>query len=109
MNLTIALIGVVLIIVAIWVFMELKRFRHRILAVFLVALLLFTYFSFTFVFSNKPLDLSSVDGIKNAGVIYYSWLSSVFINFKSLTTNAIRMNWTVSNNTLNQSNLSGRQ
>jgi predicted Kef-type K+ transport protein len=107
MDLTITLIGVALIIIAIWVFLELKRFRHRLLAVFLIALVLFTYFSFTFVFSGKNLDLSSIDGIKQAGGIYYSWLSSVFINFKSLTTNAIKMNWGVNNNTLNSTNSSG--
>jgi predicted Kef-type K+ transport protein len=107
MDLTITLIGVALIIIAIWVFLELKRFRHRLLAVFLIALVLFTYFSFTFVFSGKNLDLSSIDGIKQAGGIYYSWLSSVFINFKSLTTNAIKMKWGVNNNTLNSTNSSG--
>jgi predicted Kef-type K+ transport protein len=107
MDLTIALIGVVLIIVAIWVFLELKRFRHRLLAVFLIALILFTYFSFTYVFANKPLNLSSMDGIKQAGVVYYSWLSSVFTNLVSITTNAIKLNWGVNNSTLNQTNLSG--
>ncbi len=108
MDLTITLIGIGVLIVAIWVFLELKRFRHRILAVFLIALLLFTYFSFTFVFHNKPLDLSSIDGMKQAGGVYADWLGSVFLNFKSLTTNAIKMNWGANNTTvLNSTNSSG--
>ncbi|HTZ41657.1 MAG TPA: hypothetical protein VMC07_00405 [Candidatus Omnitrophota bacterium] len=106
MNLTITLIGIILIIAAIWVILELKRFRHRILAVFLICLLLFTYFSFTAVFSGKSLDLSSVDGIKEAGGIYFSWLSSIFSNVKVLSSNAIKMDWGVNNSSLSGVNLS---
>jgi len=99
MDLTITLIGVVVLIVAIWVFLELKRFRHRLLAIFLIGLLLFLYFSFTFVFHNKPLDLSSINGVTQAGGTYFSWLGSVFVNFKSITANAVNMNWTAVNST----------
>jgi disulfide bond formation protein DsbB len=103
MDLTITLIGVVVLIVAIWVFLELKRFRHRLLAIFLIGLLLFLYFSFTFVFHNKPLDLSSISGISQAGTTYFSWLGSIFTNLVAITTNAVKMNWTAVNST----NLSG--
>ena len=99
MNLTITIIGVILVVVAIWVFLELKRFRHRILAVFLIALVLFVYFSFLLVFHGKTVDLSSIDGIKQAGGIYFSWLGSAFGNVKSLTANAVNMNWSDSNST----------
>ncbi len=104
MDLSITLIGIALVIAAIWMILELKRFRHRILAVFLVVVVLFTYFSFTAVFSGKKLDLSSVDGIKEAGGIYFSWLGSIFTNIKSLTSNAVKMDWGVKNNSLNLTN-----
>ncbi len=106
MDLTITLIGIGVLIVAIWVFLELKRFRHRLLAIFLIGLLLFLYFSFTFVFHNKPLDLSSINGISQAGGTYFAWLGSVFVNFKSITTNAINMNW-AANTSVNSTNSSG--
>lgn len=99
MDLTITLIGVVVLIVAIWVFLELKRFRHRILAIFLIGLLLFLYFSFTFVFHNKPLDLSTISGISQAGTTYFAWLGSIFTNLVAITTNAVKMNWTAVNAT----------
>ncbi len=104
MDLSVTLIGIVLIIAVIWGVLELKRFKHRALAIFLMVLLLFTYFSFTTVFKDKKLDLSSVDGIKEAGGIYYSWLGSIFSNVKSLSSNAVKMDWGAKNTTLNSSN-----
>lgn len=104
MDLSVTLIGIVLIIAAIWCVLELKRFKHRALAIFLIMILLFTYFSFTTVFKDKKLNLSSMDGIKEAGQIYYSWLSSVFLNVKSLSSNAVKMDWRAKNTTLNSNN-----
>lgn len=100
MDLSVTIIGIVLIIAFIWVILELKRFKHRALAIFLMAIVLFTYFSFTFVFKGEKLDLSSWDGIKEAGGIYYSWLTSIFGNVKTLSSNAIKMDWGVNNSTL---------
>lgn len=101
MNLSITLIGIVVVIVIIWVIIELKRkgvsFKHRLLAIFIIFLLLFTYFSFTIVLKGKSLDFSSWDSIKGAGIMYYSWLVSSFGNVKTLTTNAIHMNWGINN------------
>ena len=104
MELSVTIIGIVLIIAAIWVVLELKRFKHRALAIFLIIILLFTYFSFTVVFKDKKLDLSSVDGIKEAGGIYYSWLGNIFSNVKGLSSNAVKMDWGVNNTTLNSNN-----
>jgi ACR3 family arsenite efflux pump ArsB len=104
MDLSITLIGIVLVIVAIWVILEIKRFRHRALAIFLVFILLFSYFSFTAVFSGKKLNLSSIDGIKEAGGIYYSWLATIFTNVKSLTSNAVKMDWGAKNTVGNLTN-----
>jgi len=97
MDLSITLVGIIIIIAAIWVILEMKRFKHRALAIFLIFVLLFSYFSFTVVFTGKKLDLSSVDGVKEAGGIYYSWLASIFVNLKSLTSNAIKMDWSAKN------------
>lgn len=98
------LVGIVLIIAAIWLVLGLKRFKHKALAIFLIAIVLFSYFSFTAVFRDKKPDLSSMDGIKEAGQIYYLWLSSVFLNVKSLSSNAVKMDWGVNNTTLNSNN-----
>ena len=101
MQISIALVGIIIAIVIIWIMIELKRkevlFRHRFFAIFIIILLLFSYFSFTYVLGGRGLNFSTWDGIKQAGAIYYSWLASVFENFKVLTTNAIHMNWGINN------------
>lgn len=42
---------------------------------------------------NHELDLSTVPGIIEAGKIYTSWLSGVFVNVKSITAYASKQNW----------------
>ena len=81
------------LIVAIWVVIELKRFRHKIFAIFLIVLVLLTYISMNAVFKNREVDLGSFPGIVDAGKIYFSWLGGVFSNMKTITANVIHTNW----------------
>jgi ABC-type microcin C transport system permease subunit YejE len=96
------LITVVVLVVAIWIFIEMKRFKHKIFAILLILLILFTYMSFAATIKGKDLDFKSIDGIKEAGQLYFSWLGSIFGNLKSLTSNAISMNWSVNKTPENQ-------
>ena len=96
------LILVVVLIAVIWLFIEFKRFRHKMLAVFLIVLILFTYISFSAVIKNKNIDLKTFEGIKQAGHLYVLWLGNAFKNVKVVTSNVINMNWQA-NETLNDS------
>jgi predicted ferric reductase len=87
------LILVLVLIIAIWLIIEFKRFRHKILAVFLILLILFTYFSFAGVIKDKNLDLKTFNGMKEAGKLYFIWLGNAFNNVKVVTSNAINMSW----------------
>ena len=89
------LLIVLILVIVIWVLVEIKRFKHKTFAILLIILILFTYVSFVAVIKGKDLNLGSVDGLKKAGQLYVSWLGSVFQNLKSLTTNAIHMDWKV--------------
>lgn len=105
----VTLILVLVLIVAIWLIIEFKRFRHKILAVFLILLVLFTYFSFSAVIKEKNLDLKTVEGMKEAGKVYLLWLGNAFKNVKTVTSNAINMGWTLNessniNQTLDSNN-----
>lgn len=91
------LILVLVLIVGIWLIIEFKRFRHKLLAVFLIVLILFTYFSFSAVIKGKNLDLKTSEGIKEAGNLYLLWLGNIFKNVKVVTSNAINMSWSVNN------------
>jgi len=98
------LIIVLLIVAAIWIFVEVKRFRHKAVAILLILLILFTYISFVATIKGKNIDLKTMSGIKQAGKLYLSWVGSVFGNVKTLTSNAIHMEWGA-NKTKTQDNL----
>ncbi len=91
------------LIAVIWVFIEIKRMRHKVFAFFLIGMILFTYISFSVVMKNQNLDLSTLGGWVTAGKLYFGWLFSVFGNAKYLTTQAIKLDWSSTNNTANYS------
>ena len=99
MGFGVAILIIILISVAIWVLVEFRRFKHKMFAIFLIFLILFGYFSYLHVFSDRPADLKTVSGLMSASKIYFSWLGGVLGNLKSLTTNAIKMNWDSLNKT----------
>lgn len=80
-------------IVLIWFFVEIKRLKHKLWAIFLIGLILFTYLSFTASLKNSNVDLDSVGGVVDAGKLYVSWLSGVFVNLKSVTAFATKQDW----------------
>jgi len=84
---------VAVLIAAVWLILGFKRFRHKFFTIFLIALILFTFISFSMVIKNKGVDLKTVSGMMQAGKLYFSWLGSVFGNFKTITADAIRMDW----------------
>lgn len=92
-NLSSTSIVLGLLIVTIWLVVGLKRFRHKIFAVFLILIILFTYLNFVPVVAEKNLDLTTFEGVKAIGTIYFSWLGSIFANIRTLTANAIRLDW----------------
>jgi len=88
------LIILAVVVAAIWVVIELKRFKHKIFAMLLIALIILTYVSFALVLQNQEINYKSSDGLMKAGKLYLSWLGSMLGNLKSITSNAIHMDWT---------------
>lgn len=96
-------IGVTVLVISflvmiIWVLVELKRFKHKLFAIFLIALILFSYLGFIASVKGKEIDFNSIDGIKSAGQLYFAWLGNIFKNFKTITSNAVQMDWKVDDN-----------
>lgn len=81
------------VIIVVWVLIEIKRFRHKIFAIFLVILIIFLYFGAFVVFQDKEVDLGTISGMTEATKLYFSWLFSVFGNFKTITAGAIQLDW----------------
>ena len=93
----ITLFIVVVLIIAVWVIIEIKRLRHKIFAIFLIALILFTYISFAVTLKGQDIDFKTIPGMITATKLYFSWLASAFQNLKSITTQAIRLDWGAKN------------
>ena len=89
----ITLFIVAVLIIAIWGVIEIKRFKHKLFAIFLIVLILFTYLSFTITLRGQEIDYTTISGMMTATKLYFSWLVSIFGNLKTMTTHAIRMDW----------------
>ncbi len=84
---------IAVLIAAIWVIIEIKRLKHKLFAILLISLILFSYLSFSAVLRNEEIDYTTISGFMSASKIYFSWLGSVFGNMKSITTYAIKQDW----------------
>ncbi len=93
MALSVVVFVIAILIVAIWSLYGLKRIKHKFLAIFLIALVLFSFLSFGVVFGEKDISIKNVSDLGNVAKLYFSWLGSIFGNMKSITANAVKMNW----------------
>ena len=98
------LIIIALIIGALIFLLKARHFKHRISILLIMLLMLFFYFTFTFAIKDYSIDLKTTGGITSAVNIYFSWLGHAFDNVKTLTGNAIKMDWFSSNRTTSNSN-----
>ncbi len=97
MSIATSLVIVGVVIIFIWLIMEFRRFRHKLLAIFLIITVLSLYISFTLAFKNESVNLGSISGIKETLGIYFSWIGAVSQNFKTITSNVIEMDWGINN------------
>ena len=80
-------------IIAIWALIELKRFKHKLFAMFLIGAILFFYLSSAIVFKDQDVNYKSVEGVTSAVKLYFSWLGSIFTNMKTISSHAVKMDW----------------
>jgi hypothetical protein len=88
---TFIIIGVV--IVAILLLVRVKKLKHEIFAIFLIALILFGVFSFTMAFKGKNVSITNMPSLEKAVKIYFSWFGTAVTNVKVITAQVVKMNW----------------
>lgn len=91
-------IGSIMIIV--WFINAFSNIKYKIFAVLLIAIILFTYISFSVTIRDENLDLTTVSGFVTANKLYFSWLVNVFKNFKTVTVQAIKLDWGATNSSV---------
>jgi len=90
---SVIILVVVLLSILIWMLGDLKRKKHKVLALFFIGVFIFFVFSVIYVFRGEKVDYTTVPGLISAGKIYFNWLFVAFGNVKSITSNAIKMDW----------------
>lgn len=93
MVIGITLFVISVLIIAIWIIIEIKRMKHKLMAIFLIGLILFLYLSFSFVFKSQDIEWKTIPGLMKGTNLYFSWLGSAFGNLKSITSYAIKQDW----------------
>lgn len=76
------------------------HFRHRFWIFFLIFIAIFLYISITMVHSKYSLSFTTFEGFSKSVKVYLGWLGNGFQNMKVLTGNAVKMDWTSSNESL---------
>ena len=89
----VTLIVLSVLVAGIWIIIEIKRLKHKLFAIFLIGLIIFSYASFALSIKGQNLDLKTISGLTQATKLYFAWLTNAFGNFKSITTNAVNMDW----------------
>lgn len=89
------LILIAIAAIAIFLVMKFKETRHKMGFVILFVLLLFFGLSIWKLYSSNNLDLTSYDGLIDAGRVYFSWLGSVFHNAVKISSYTTKLDWSI--------------
>jgi len=88
----------ILVVVAV-ILIKMNHFRHRITIIGLLIFVLFLYSTIVIVNKGNEINLTTSEGIFDAVKVYFGWLGNGFGNLKTLTGNAIKMDWISTNGT----------
>ena len=88
----------VLVVIAV-VLIKMNHFRHKVTIIVVLLFALFLYSTVTIVNKANEFDLTSTEGFFGAFKVYTGWLGNGFSNLKTLTGNAVKMDWSSTNGT----------
>ena len=90
--------AVIFIVLLIFLLVKFKYVKHKLTWIIVFILIIIGYLGFFISTHGQNIDLNSVDGVMTAGKLYFSWLGNSFSNLKTISSNAVKLDWT-SNNT----------
>jgi len=90
---------IIALIVLAYLCLKVYHFKHRIFFVFVILALLFFYATASKIATKYEINWKSFSGIEEGMKIYFAWLGGAFNNLRSITANAIKMDWTMENRT----------
>jgi hypothetical protein len=75
-------------------FIRFDHAKHKFVWVAIIFVAVILIVGFFLSVSGKKIDYNSPEGLKTAGGLYLSWFANSFNNVKTLTGDAIKMDWT---------------
>ena len=100
MNWKVVAVITAIVLVVFYLLIEMKRMKHKFFAIFVILIMILFISTAYFVFKDKQLNLNSLGGWQDASKVYMSFLGSAFDNTKTITSNAIRMDWSAKNSSI---------
>lgn len=94
-------IWLMFIVIILIVYLVLKVVLKKQAVATRLALYLFVIIMLTvgYVYMSSDSEIKTVKDVFNFGGVYFSWIGSVFHNFRSLTANAVQEDWSINNAT----------
>lgn len=87
-----------ILIVLVFLFLRMKHFKGKIVAVLLIITLIFLYTTATTLLTEEEINWKTFGGVEKALRIYFSWLGNAFGNLKTISGQAIKMDWQIEKN-----------
>jgi hypothetical protein len=93
MPLITTILIIVILIIAILMIFRFKKIKYKLLFLFLIALILFSIFTFNSAFNGKGFSINNISDFGKIIKIYFSWLGNAFNNLKTISGQAVKMDW----------------
>jgi len=92
------LVGIVVALM-IYIGLGIKSHQHKGIAVLLIVFLLFAVYAFNATFAGKDVQIKTLGDAVDAVKLYFSWFGLFFENIKTVTTQAVKVDWKMNETT----------
>ncbi|MEK6873284.1 MAG: hypothetical protein AABW91_00390 [Nanoarchaeota archaeon] len=93
------IILIVVLVGIIFLFVKLKYVKHKLVWILLLIFVLAVYLGFILSIAGQNIDLKTPEGAKLAIKLYLGWMGNSFSNLKTLTGDAVKLDWKSVNST----------
>jgi uncharacterized membrane protein len=93
MEISFILLIVLGIAAIIYISLGIKSHQHKGVAIFLILLFLVAIYGFKVTFGNTNVQIRNIQDVKDAIGLYFSWFGNLFSNLKTISTNAVNLDW----------------
>ena len=91
---------IVILIATIFVFVKFKYIKHKLSWIIVLVLILLFYIGFLASTSGENINFSTFEGSQTGIKLYLSWLGQSFDNMKTITGQAIKLDWGANTTTI---------